>query len=288
MHSRDEDPVHILRYIEGEMKPPERDEFSRHLEDCEECRARVEEEIALSRLFRETAPLYTAPEELRGRVAALAAAAPGSKSRVHTWLKTAAARMGIAIWKPWNRGAGRWLPLLSAGLILLLSLGVLPSLLEESRARQYVEAAVRAHRDTLEGQLPLQIQSDVPETVTQWVGQRVAFPFQLPVVQAVPDETSRFKLVGARLVDLGRENGVIVSYRRQGQSVSLLVASAQAAVVAGGTGVQNEHLLFHYRNAGGFNVITWYNHGLAYALVSSVSGPARQSCLVCHGSLPAR
>jgi hypothetical protein len=78
----------------------------------------------------------------------------------------------------------------------------------------------------------------------------------------------------------------MISYRRQEQSVSLLVAADSTAVVAGGDEVRDGRLLFHYRNETGFNVITWNNHGLAYALVSSVSGPARQSCLVCHGSLP--
>jgi anti-sigma factor RsiW len=62
------DPVQTLRYVDGDLNPEEQAEFSRHLEVCPECRAQVEEEMDLSWLFRKTAPLYTAPAELRARL----------------------------------------------------------------------------------------------------------------------------------------------------------------------------------------------------------------------------
>jgi hypothetical protein len=71
-------------------------------------------------------------------------------------------------------------------------------------------------------------------------------------------------------------------YHRQEQAVSLLIARLRSSRVE-----TKCRLLFHYRNHASLNVITRRNLRLAYALVSSVSGPARQSCLVCHGSLPA-
>jgi anti-sigma factor RsiW len=284
--SHDEDPVQILRFVQGDLNARELDEFSRHLEACGECRARVEEEMALSGLLQEAAPLYTAPTELRARVAALLAKEPGSRSGLRANLQEIAERIGYEIRRSWSWGARRWLPALCAASIALLCTGICRSLLQEFRAREYVEAAIAAHRDALDGRVPLQIQSDVPETVSQWVNQQVPIHFQLPASQAVPRGSSRFRLAGARVVQLKRGNGVMISYRRQEQSVSLLVAADSTAVVAGGDEVRDGRLLFHYRNETGFNVITWNNHGLAYALVSSVSGPARQSCLVCHGSLP--
>jgi hypothetical protein len=75
----------------------------------------------------------------------------------------------------------------------------------------------------------------------------------------------------------------VIAYRMQAQLVSLLIAPRRAAMIAGGDEVRDGALLFHYRSDSGFNVITWENHGLSYALVSSVSGSAQQSCLVCHG-----
>jgi hypothetical protein len=43
--------------------------------------------------------------------------------------------------------------------------------------------------------------------------------------------------------------------------------------------------VFHYFSRDKFKVITWSNHGLSYALVSSLLASARESCLVCHQNM---
>jgi hypothetical protein len=58
--------------------------------------------------------------------------------------------------------------------------------------------------------------------------------------------------------------------------------------VAGGDEVRFGDLTFHYHNRESFKVITWRSHGLSYALVSSISGPAQQSCMVCHQNMADR
>jgi hypothetical protein len=76
-----------------------------------------------------------------------------------------------------------------------------------------------------------------------------------------------------------------VTYETDKEKISLLVDSSKFAQVAGGAEIQLGNLTFHYFNNSGFRVITWANHGLSYALVSSVSGPAGASCLVCHQNM---
>ena len=286
MNSHDDNSVQILRYIQGELRDQELVEFYRHLRVCDQCRRHVEEEKALSRLFQKTSPLYTASAELHARVAASLAVERSPLSNLRRKLQALVAWIGDHLQQSLHWGTQRWLPVLCTVLIAFVGLGVFRSALQESRARDYVQAAVVAHRDTLNGQLPLEIQSDDPGTVTRWASQQVSFHFRLPVPQDVPKGESRFMLAGARIVELSRGRGIMVVYHRKEQTASLLIAPASTAVVAGGDEVQDGQLLFHYRNHAGFNVITWSNHGLAYALVSSVSRPARQSCLVCHGSLP--
>jgi anti-sigma factor RsiW len=281
MNSHDEG--RILQYVHGELKGSELAELRDHLTLCIQCRAYLEEELALSKLLQAAAPLYSAPDELRVRVTAMLASAPRSRRSAEK-----GARTGEAVRRSWSWGARRWFPLLSAVFIGFICVAISRSILREIGARSYVEAAVTVHRGTLDGRFPPQILSGSPETVTRWVDRRVSFHFQLPVSQPVPQGTSRYRLVGARLIRLKGGTGVVITYHHQDQVVSLLVASAQTAVIAGGDQVPDDHLLFHFRMEGGLNVITWYNHGLAYALVSSVSGSARQSCLVCHGRLPAR
>jgi hypothetical protein len=58
--------------------------------------------------------------------------------------------------------------------------------------------------------------------------------------------------------------------------------------VAGGEELPSGGLTFHYRSGANFEVITWTNHGLAYALVASVTGSPQHSCLVCHQNMANR
>jgi hypothetical protein len=83
-------------------------------------------------------------------------------------------------------------------------------------------------------------------------------------------------------------DAALVMYETQREKISLLVASTRSAEIAGGDEVRSGTLLFHYLTQEEFKVITWSNHGLAYALVSSVSASARESCLVCHQNMPDR
>ncbi len=77
----------------------------------------------------------------------------------------------------------------------------------------------------------------------------------------------------------------LVAYQAKQQKISLLVTSSHAAVAAGGEEVDSGGIAFHYSKQGIFNTIAWSNHGLTYALVSSLPGSGRQSCLVCHESM---
>jgi len=74
----------------------------------------------------------------------------------------------------------------------------------------------------------------------------------------------------------------LVTYRMQEERISLLVTSSKKVVAAGGDEVRSGQLLFHYCKRDGFNIVTWSNHGLTYALVSSLHDPAQNPCLVCH------
>jgi hypothetical protein len=56
----------------------------------------------------------------------------------------------------------------------------------------------------------------------------------------------------------------MVVYRAPSGTISLLVESSKAAVVAGGDESHYGALMFHYRNEGRFKVITWSAHNLSY------------------------
>ena len=175
-----------------------------------------------------------------------------------------------------------------AALVIALCLGFAPKMIRQVRATNYVEAAVAQHRSYLNGALDTGLRSSSPEMVTAWFAGKVPFDFRLPTAQVYPENKPTYELTGARLVNYSGNNAALVTYESSNDKISLLVASSQAAVVAGGEEVRFRNLTFHYRTNSGFKVITWSNHGLSYALVYSASGPARTSCLVCHQSMADR
>jgi len=121
MNMHDEESAVALRYVQGELAGQELTEFSRHLTTCRECKARVEEEIALSELFRKTSPLYRAPEDLRNRVAALVnqtALNLQPVSEVQSPIKQ------ILKAKAWRWDTWRWFSLVAATVVLTIGVTI--------------------------------------------------------------------------------------------------------------------------------------------------------------------
>jgi hypothetical protein len=174
--------------------------------------------------------------------------------------------------------------------ILLVAAGLLPipGILRQVSANSYIEAAVAAHRSSLNGGLPLEIKSESPSAVTAWFAGKVPFNFRLPEAAEEVGHDQIYRLTGGRLVNYKDGYAALVSYQMQQQTISLLVASSKSAMAAGGEEVPSGGIVFHYSKQMGFAVITWSTHGLTYALVSSLPGSGRQSCMVCHQNMSNR
>ena len=282
----DEYRVKILRYLDDDLRGNELDDFRSHLETCADCRANVEAEHALSHLLHRSRPLYSATAALRSRVSAVLQHAESKPAQVGFY-QGALQMLQRDLIDP----VRRVLSMRVLALVVLL-LGFLfalvPNVVRQVRAASYVETAVTAHRSYLDGDRPLELRSSSPELVTAWFADKVPFPFQLPKAQSTPNSTPAYRLTGAGVVNYRGNNAALVTYEKGGGKISLLVASSKAAPVAGGDEVRFGGLTFHYRSDNGFKVITWSNHDLSYALVSSVSGSARESCLVCHQNMADR
>ena len=272
----DERTSDILLYLDDALTGQKLEDLRAHLESCSNCRERLEDELALSSLLRKARPLYLAPQALRARVAAaateqLSVFSPGpDRSRKK--------RME-------NRTVFRWKPLAAMTLVVVASFVFIPGAVERVRAMAYVDAATEIHRSYLDGALPLQCRSHSPEVVTAWFAGKTPFHFQLPAPQSVPNGKAVYWLTGARLVSYKGSPAALVAYETPSEKISLLIASSKSAIVAGGEEVRAGGLTFHYRSGANSEVITWNNHGLAYALVSPLTGSPQHSCLVCHQNM---
>jgi anti-sigma factor RsiW len=281
----DERSTDILLYLDYALTGQRLEDFRSHLAGCSNCRERLQEELALSSLLRETRPLYLAPQALRTRVAAAASQQASAGSPIFD--RSGETRMQRLT--RWVRDVTRlvfgWKPLVAMTLVLILSFVFVPGSVQKMRANDFVEAATEIHRTYLDGTLPLQCRSHSPEVVTDWFAGKTPFHFQLPISQSAPEGKALYWLTGARLVSYKGNPAALVAYETPTEKISLLVASSNSVAVAGGEEVRSGGLTFHYRRGANFEVITWTNHGLAYALVASLTGSPQHSCLVCHQNM---
>jgi anti-sigma factor RsiW len=284
MNNCDEYSIKILRHLENGLEGSELEDFLRHLESCANCRARLEAEKALSQTLQRSRPLYSVPAALRDRVAAMAVQHSEPK-RVQDRVDQQRFGSFGRILPSLLERVSSWRILVPAAAVLILCLAFVPDIVRNVQAASYVETAVATHREYVSGKLRSGLQSSSPEAVTAWFQSKVPFDFRLPALESTPEKSPAYRLIGAALVSYKGKPAALVTYETQNDKISLLVDSSSAAIVAGGDEVRFGKLIFHYRNDSGFRVITWTNHGLSYALVSSVSGPARASCLVCHQNM---
>jgi mycothiol system anti-sigma-R factor len=266
----------IQLYLDNELNDNQREVFLSHLDGCPSCTQELEAQRALSRVLQQARPLFSAPTSLRETVMqtlAEPAEAPAAPRMVGP--------RRLAVYPRWPAWGA-----IAAALLLCIALGLLlPLLIKREHAMDYVASAVAAHRGSLDGSLPLEVRSSSPDTVTAWFDGKVPFHFRLPSAAETMGHTPLYQLVGGRLVNSRRGHAALVTYQMQHDKISLLVTSVDDASAYGGEEVASGGITFHYNQRDNFHVITWSNHGLTYALVSSLPGSGRQACMVCHESM---
>jgi anti-sigma factor (TIGR02949 family) len=275
----------IQIYLDWELSGQDFEDFPAHLEQCEACRTEIEAEERLSALLHRSRPLYSAPHALRARVMQIAESSPSTTTHKVLRLRKPFATVLARPLQSAFRRAPSWLALVATLLVVAAGLLLVLRFLRQVSADSYIETAIAAHRSFLNGSLPLEIQSGSPSVVTAWFAGKVPFTFRLPSSADEPEHQQAYRLTGGRLVNYKGGYAALVAYQMQQQKISLLVSSSRSAVAAGGEEFPSAGIIFHYRKQADFNVITWSNHGLTYALVSSLHGSGRQSCLVCHQNM---
>jgi mycothiol system anti-sigma-R factor len=275
----------IQLYVDQELSGEELQDFLVHLEECPSCRTELEAEESLSALLHRSRPLYRAPDTLRQQVLQAVESAPASTPYAPVRLRKHVTAVLARPLRAASRRAHVRLALVAAMILLAAGLLLMPGMLEQANATSYIDAAIEAHRGCLNGNLPLEVQSGSPAVVAAWFTGKVPFNFRLPTSPDGSGQGQVYRLTGGRLVNYKGAYAALVAYQMQQQRISLLVASSSSAVAAGGEVVPSGKIDFHYSKHEGFNVITWSNHGLTYALVSSLPGSGRQSCMVCHQNM---
>lgn len=250
-------PYDLHAYVDGELAPAETLAFEAHLVECAACRQEFEALVASVETVRGAQGLYEIPPASREQVQRLVA----HHDQRLRWWRTAVAVSFAAI---------------ICGAYVLVS-GRMGS------RDQFAAFAAESHLRYARGAMLLDIRSEQPSAVANWLSQRLPFHLTLPNYPEPAGQAKKYVLAGARLQQYGEDDVAYLAYRMDGRPISLLIASSARIVPTGGSVYQSGGLTFHSTSSKGLQTITWTDRGLSYALVSDLRSVGAESCVVCHG-----
>jgi mycothiol system anti-sigma-R factor len=274
-------------YLDDELEASECAEIKTHLARCESCHASFESERRLLESVRGCGPLHVAPPELRRRVEELVHNTPPARAASdELGRRRFRSPWHFSSWTTGFRRAPRAITLAALlGIAILVGLLQLIRKNSDPRFRSPSEFAVMAastHQRHIQGQLPLELVSDMPEQISNWFAGKVPFLVKLPNYQESSGQEKMYRLEGARLVSYKNDYAAYVAYEMRTRPISLVVTSDRVAEPTDGEQIVAKGITFHYNSINGLKVLTWSDRGLTYALVSDLEERGQQSCLVCH------
>jgi anti-sigma factor RsiW len=244
----------IALYVDREVTGAEALDFEAHLTDCAECRRAFDDLRGTVDALRGARPLYEVPER-----------------------SFAAVQGMVADWERRQRQR-RWLPAAAAAAVLL-AVGIA----WVSAARpDYETFAAATHRNYARGAFPLDVVSNQPQLVSNWLQPRV--PFHLTLPNYPEGGPKRYKLAGARLMQYRGEDVAYLAYEMDRKPISLLISSSSRIAPSDGESYQSGGLTFYFSAQQGLRIITWKDKGLSYAQVSDLDVKGAESCGICHGA----
>ena len=225
-------------YHDGELDAVRAAEFERHLEQCMECRASLEEIRALGRGLRQNNLYERSSTELRQRLGKeLGLGQRGSPARA---------------------GSLRWLLVPAFAIAAVAIIAVLarfptqPRVVATATASELIDAHVRSLQP---GHLTDVLSTD-QHTVKPW------FDGKLDFVPPVNDFTEQgFSLIGGRLDVLNGHNVAALVYGRRKHTINLFVWPAR----------QGEASLYGWGSRDGYNWGIWQAGDMSFCVVSDAA-----------------
>lgn len=237
----------IDTFIDGEFDELEQAEAQAHLDDCEQCRQRVEQQARFKQHFKASLSAERAPEHLRLNINKLL-------------------EQELAQQKSATPNAARQYGLIAAPLIAALSLAfILPSFTiapaASSQQLPIVTQPVEWHR----GNYPLEIQSSQPQEITRWFSDKVDFPVRIPQLQ---DKDA--KLVGARLAHIQDRRAAYLLYDVRGARLSVMMFQGDGLTVPSDKVRKIADRDVALINAKGYDVAVMQNQGITFTMTSEL------------------
>ncbi len=224
-------------YVDGELTPPEAQEFSVHVRNCANCAAEALDRVSFKRVVAVAGKRYEPSAEFRAKIQS--AVSPTPK----------------------HQGAWFWrIIAIPAALVLILSLAVNFYVDHEKAQRQRVYGELAdLHVSTLASTTPVDVISEDRHTVKPWFEGKIPFSFNLPELQGTD-----FSLLGGRIVYLSQAPGAHLIYRLRKHEISVFIFQDR--------GQETATLPSGPVSTMSFKMESWIQNGLRYFVVGDVSG----------------
>jgi anti-sigma factor RsiW len=272
-------------YLDDELRGNELSGFEQHLKSCKSCADVVAIERRFLESVREARPLYPSPPELRARAEEILDSARPPHSAPSELRRRVQRSLRQATRGSFHPASRRRVVAAVATIAVVIVAGLWYATQREpvvSPPSEFALIAVDTHLRHLRGQLPFEIASESPQTISTWFSGKVPFSVKLPNYQESSGQDRLYRLEGARLVGFKNDYAAYVAYQMSERPISLVVTSDAVAAASGGEDIVSKGITFHYDTIDGLKVITWSDKGLTYALVSDLEERGQQSCVVCH------
>ncbi|MFN7943869.1 MAG: anti-sigma factor [Blastocatellia bacterium] len=230
-------------YLDGELDLVRSLEFERHLQACQTCSHKLQNQQALRSAITSAALYQHAPAHLHRRVQSAIRAA--SEPEAVPWMKS-----WIFSWRWLSAGAS-----LAALAILIFML--VPVLMRPSANEMMAQEVISAHVRSLMASHLTDVASTDQHTVKPWFNGRLDFS---PPVKDLAE--SGFPLVGGRLDYLNNRPVAALVYQRRKHYINLFIwPSAQDAAKAKPEQVSRQ----------GWHLMRWTSAGMTYWAVSDLN-----------------
>lgn len=274
----------IALYLDNELQGEEKTEVKLHLQKCSMCYQAYEQMKGLLNQISQAKPLYPTPKKLHQSIEKLLEDNPTpyqASLKLQKRVLDILEPKGVLV-KSYSK---KVLVALAATLIIIVGsisylIGYQSPVLD--KPSEFALMGVDTHLRHQKGQLPLEINSNSTEEVSNWFTNKLSFGLKLPNYQESSGQEKLYQLEGARLVGFKKDYAAYISYQMQNRPITLVVTTSSVALPSGGEKIISKGLAFHYSVIDGLKVISWADKGLTYALVSDLAERGQQSCIVCH------
>ncbi len=260
------DCTHIKKllypYLDGELDAKQNLDVEFHIFDCQQCCDLLNEEKRFLSAIRNGCLQKEGPAALKVKIEKMLDKKKWSLFRIFSnfpfQMAFAAALAGLLI-------------LIFTGRLLDFGSGITPP---------FVKASFENHLKYVNGNLPLQIESNDPRVVEAWFKKRINFIPHLPVL-----EDDSVVLLGGRLADFKGEVVALVGYRIENTPVTMLIIRGNpAAFVESRDFTFMNGRRFNFSGQKGLSSVSWTNKGNSFAIITTFPAQTITGCAVCHSN----